>query len=102
MDAEGWSSLPFMRFEDAILHTRSHVGQADGLGLFFEPDQWLAIEPHFDATAQAGAEGGLEGESLFGGVIVGPRLVKPELDLERSDGDGVRTVADVRSIGFHL
>jgi hypothetical protein len=63
-----------MRLEGAILHAHGHVAQADGVGLFFEPDQRLAIEPHFDAIAQAGAQGGLEGESPFGSVGVGPRL----------------------------
>jgi hypothetical protein len=67
-----------------------------------EYDQQLAVQSHFEAIAQAGAERGLEGESPLGGVVMRARVFEPEFDLERSHGNGVRTVTDVGPVGFDL
>jgi hypothetical protein len=101
LNPDGGPSLAFYGLEDAILQTYGHIAQADVVGLFLEPDQWLAIEAHFEAITQVRAEGGLDGEPLFGGVVVRQRLLEPEFDLECSHGDGLRAVTDVGPIGLH-
>ena len=69
-----------------------------------KPDQRLTIESDFEAIAQAGTEGGLEGQTAFrgAGVLMGARVFEPEFDLERLDGDCVRAGAHGRPIGLHL
>jgi hypothetical protein len=101
LDAEGGPPLALGGLKEAILQTQGDVAQADVVGRFFEPDQRLAIEAHFEAIAEAGADGGLEGESPFSRIVVGPRILQPEFDLDRPDGDGVRAVTDVGPIGIH-
>jgi hypothetical protein len=101
LNTEGKPPLVCPRLNEAGLHAQSDVPQAEVVGVFLEPDQGLAVQAHLEAIGEAGAEGRLEGEAAFGGVVMGARVGEPELNLEGSHGDGVGAVTDVGPVGLH-